>query len=97
MVRGKKFTLNLFGPLFAVTNKKAVQYVLSESNPTIHDLLAALFREYPDLHDIVFDGDKLTEYMSIVINGTILGGTGWKSTKISPSDRVSLFKGESGG
>ena len=97
MVTGKMFTLNLYGPLYAMTGKKAVQYALSESIPTIHDLLTALFNEYPDLHAIVFDGDNLAEYMSIVINGTILGGTGWKSTTISPSDRVSLFKGESGG
>jgi len=86
-----------FGPFWAITNKKEIQYSIAGSSHTIHQLILDIIEDFPKLDDYFFDGKNIAENTSIIINGEdIRGGLGLK-TIISPNDRITFFKAAGGG
>ena len=86
-----------FGPFWAITKKKEIQYSIEGNSHTIHQLILKIITDFPKLEEYFFEEDNIADNTSIIINGEdIRGGVGL-DTIISPNDRITFFKAAGGG
>ena len=64
----------------------------------ILELLDTLCESYDDLHDMIFEnGDKIREYVNVLVNGRSINFLEGVKTKLSDEDEVALFPPVAGG
>lgn len=88
---------NLYGPFYSQTNAMKHQFEITKDVITLQDLIEIILKTYPNVRDLIFEGESLAENCMIVVNGEIVGDSEWRSLKISPADRISFFQGQHGG
>jgi molybdopterin converting factor small subunit len=92
------FKALFFGPFRMITTQKEIEYALSTSDPTIHELVTKIVHDFPKLSEYFFDKNgQLSENTSIIINGEDIRGLTGLETKIKPEDRITFFKAAGGG
>jgi sulfur carrier protein ThiS len=90
-------TPNLFGPFYSMTRKKSVELTFDQPSPTVKELLQKIVEAFPKLDELIFEDGQLAEFTTIVINGDLVSDEEWEDIHVSPTDRISLFKGQHGG
>ncbi|OYT33503.1 molybdopterin synthase sulfur carrier subunit [Archaeoglobales archaeon] len=59
----------------------------------VYELLNKLVVEFPKMRELVFEGDRVREYVNIMVNEDLVRG----NKDLSPSDVVAIFPPVSGG
>ncbi|SRR6056297_800066 len=91
------YTARYFGPFRIATELKQEQFDMELNEPTIRDLIDNIIQKHPELESSFFVNGKLNNNVNIVINGEDVRSKQELSTKISPHDRITFFKGVGGG
>ena len=82
--------VKLFANFREVVGKKEIEI----SATTVLDLLIKLSNEYPELKQLIFRDNKISDYVNIVINCGIVQEL---NTKLNKDDVVAIFPPVSGG
>ncbi|HIP62804.1 MAG TPA: MoaD/ThiS family protein [Archaeoglobus profundus] len=82
--------VKLFANFREVVGKKEIEI----SATTVLDLLIKLSNEYPELKQLIFRDNKISDYVNIVINCEIVQEL---NTKLNKDDVVAIFPPVSGG
>ena len=64
---------------------------------TLQDLIEIILDTFPNVRDLMFEGNSLAENCMIVVNGDIVGDREWQTLPITSTDRISFFQGQHGG
>jgi len=89
---------NLYGPFYSQTEAMKHQFEIKKTNDvTLQDLIESILKKFPNVEELIFEGNSLAENCMIVVNGEIVGENEWRTLLISPTDRISFFQGQHGG
>ena len=90
---------NLYGPFYSQTEAMKHQFEITKTKDaiTLQDLIDSILKKFPNVKDLIFEGDSLAENCMIVVNGEIVGENEWRTLKITSTDRISFFQGQHGG
>ncbi len=70
---------------------------VSLSARSIEELLSRLIDMRPALQDVLFDGDELRPYITILVNGRNIHDLNGNRTELTDGDEVAIFPPVSGG
>jgi len=82
--------VKLFANFREVVGKKEIEIPAT----TVLDLLIRLTNEYPELKPLIFKDNKISDYVSVVVNCKIVQEL---NTKLNRDDVVAIFPPVSGG
>jgi len=82
--------VKLFANFREVVGRKEIEI----SATTVLDLLIKLTNEYPELKQLIFKDNKISEYVNVAVNHKIVHEL---NTKLDKDDVVAIFPPVSGG
>lgn len=87
--------IEFFATIRELTGEKEIAI---EKTAAMGDLLRLLFQRYgTPLREKIFDGEELSDEITILVNGMHIASTGGLATPLSDGDEVAIFPIVGGG
>ncbi len=80
--------------LFANFREIAGKSEIELEAETVFNLLVRLTKIYPELKDLIFENDRPSEYVNVIVNGRFISDY---NMKLNKDDIVAIFPPVSGG